>query len=522
MPKEISLNEISESLHPLEKKVLPHLKDKMFFSDLVKESKLKDIEVMRALQWLQNKEFLNIDETSEEIIELEDNGIIYKEKGLPEKRFLEAIKNTSEKNPMPISEITEKYDVDKQEVNISIGILKRKVAIEIVKENGLSAYITEQGKKMLSKKSLEESFIESKFPKPISSLSEEEKFAFNELLKRKQIIKKSIKKTKYITLTKAGKFAVKDSDKLTKDSSTKIGKITPELLKSGKWKKSEFRPYDIKAKVPAENPGKIHFVNQAIRYIKQIWLEMGFVEMEGNHVHTAFRDLDALFVPQDHPAREMQDTFYIGNPKTGKLPPKLKEKVKAMHEHGGNTNSKGWQYEFSYETASQNLLRTHTTVLSAETIAKLKKEDLPKKFFSVGKVYRNEALDWKHLFEFYQVEGIVIDPNANFKHLIGYLTEYYNKMGFEKIRIRPGHFPYTEPSLEVEAFHPKKKEWVELGGAGIFRPEVVIPLLGEDIPVLAWGQGMERSIVEYFAINNLRDLYRNDIKQIKEMKYWMK
>ena len=161
-------------------------------------------------------------------------------------------------------------------------------------------------------------------------------------------------------------------------------------------------------------------------------------------------------------------------------------------------------------------------MLSAQTISKLKEKDLPAKFFSVGKVFRNEDLDWKHLFEFYQVEGIVIDPNANLQHLKGYLTQFYKKMGYEKIRMRPAHFPYTEPSLEIDVFHPIKKEWVELGGAGIFRPEVVKPLLGFDCPVLAWGQGMGRIISEYWEIVDIRDLYKNDLKQLREMKKWLK
>ena len=152
----------------------------------------------------------------------------------------------------------------------------------------------------------------------------------------------------------------------------------------------------------------------------------------------------------------------------------------------------------------------------------MKREELPAKFFSVGKVFRNEALDWKHLFEFYQVEGIVVDPNANFRHLIGYLKEFYKKMGYSAVRMRPAHFPYTEPSLEVDVFHPIKKQWIELGGAGIFRPEVVKPLLGFDCPVLAWGQGMGRIIGEYWKITDIRDLYKNDIKQLREMKLWLR
>ena len=95
-------------------------------------------------------------------------------------------------------------------------------------------------------------------------------------------------------------------------------------------------------------------------------------------------------------------------------------------------------------------------------------------------------------------------------------------MGYSDVRIRPGHFPYTEPSLEVEAFHPVKKSWVELGGAGIFRPEVVKPLLGMDVPVLAWGLGMERVISRYYDITDIRNLYDNGLKQLRDMKKWVK
>ena len=180
------------------------------------------------------------------------------------------------------------------------------------------------------------------------------------------------------------------------------------------------------------------------------------------------------------------------------------KKIKSTHENGWTTGSRGWGYKWSENVAKENLLRTHTTVLSAQTISRLKKEDLPAKFFSVARVYRNETLNWTHLFELTQVEGIVVDPNANFRDLIGCLKEFFKKMGFPDARVRPGHFPYTEPSAEVDVWHPVKKKWIELGGAGIFRPEVVKPLLGEAVPVLAWGLGMERSIMDYYGIDDIR------------------
>ena len=144
------------------------------------------------------------------------------------------------------------------------------------------------------------------------------------------------------------------------------------------------------------------------------------------------------------------------------------------------------------------------------------------KFFAVGKCFRNETVDWSHGFEFNQTEGIVIDKNANFRHLLGYLKEFFGKMGFKKIKFTPAYFPYTEPSVEILAFHPEKKVWLELGGAGIFRPEVVIPLMGEFIPVLAWGPGLDRILLDYYKIKDLRELYKNDIKTLREKKVWIK
>ena len=259
-------------------------------------------------------------------------------------------------------------------------------------------------------------------------------------------------------------------------------------------------------------------MSQATEYVRKIWLEMGFKEMTGPMIQTSFWNFDSLFVPQDHPAREMQDTFFLDL--EGKLDNKFVKSIKKAHEEGIE-NSTGWQYKWSRELAKKTVLRTHTTTLSAQTLAQLKSDDLPAKYFAIGRCFRNEALDWKHLFEFNQVEGIVIDKDANFRHLLGYMKEFFGKLGFEKARFRPAYFPYTEMSMEVEVYHPKRKSWIELGGAGMFRPEVVKPLLGEDIPVLAWGPGFDRIIMDYYKLRDIRDLYKNDVSQLRGMKQWM-
>jgi len=497
-------------LHPFERAVLPVLHEEKDFHKIVKKSKLQEIEAMRALQWLENKALLTISSTTKKVISLDKNSLLYLKEGLPEKSFLNALSDEFK----GLNVITKKSKLSREEVNACIGLLRKKNAIEVAKGERLQLKLTEQGKKLQKEKSPEELFLQKDFPLEVTALAGTDKVLFEELKKRKEFLKVEEIKETTVTLTELGKkVAAMD---LTEEVTNRL---TSGMLKKGDWKQTKFRAYDVEINVPQKYAGKKHFENEALEYIKSIWLELGFTEMTGNYVQSAFWDLDALFVPQDHPAREMQDTFYLAG--KAKLP-ELWKKVKEVHENGADSGSKGWRYTFSKEETEQLLLRTHTTVLSAQTLAKLKKEDLPAKFFAVGKVFRNEALDWKHLFEFYQVEGTVIDPNANLKHLKGYLTQFYKKMGFTKVRMRPAYFPYCEPSLEVDVFHPVKKQWVELGGAGIFRPEVSKALLGFDCPILAWGQGMGRIISEYWNITDIRDLNKNDLKQIREMKLWLK
>ena len=237
---------------------------------------------------------------------------------------------------------------------------------------------------------------------------------------------------------------------------------------------------------------------------------------------TSFWNFDALFTAQDHPVRELQDTFYIKDI-IGKLPKdkELIKRVKQSHETG-TKGSKGWQYQWKEEDAKRVVLRTHTTCLSARTLSQLKKSDIPAKFFSIGKCFRNETVDWSHGFEFNQTEGIVIDKNANLQDLLGYLKEFAKKMGFEKIRIQPAYFPYTEPSVEGAVWSEEKHEWVEVLAAGIFRPEVVEPLFGEYVPVLAWGPGFDRLMMMALEIKDMREIYENDIKKLREQRVWVK
>lgn len=259
--------------------------------------------------------------------------------------------------------------------------------------------------------------------------------------------------------------------------------------------------FDVSA--PAEDApvGKNHPITKMIDKMKSIMVELGFQEMEGDIIESSFWNFDALFQPQDHPARELADTFYLKG--SAPLPDeKLVERVKKAHETG-------WKYRWDPKEASKLVLRTHTTCLSARYLAAMK-DKKPRKYFAIGRVFRNEATDYKHLAEFHQVEGIIVWEGARFTDLLGILREFYRKLGFEKIRFRPSFFPYTEPSLEVEVYFEPRKQWLELGGGGIFRPEVSIPLAGT-YPVLAWGLSLERPLMLLLELEDIRMLYRNDV-----------
>lgn len=260
--------------------------------------------------------------------------------------------------------------------------------------------------------------------------------------------------------------------------------------------------FDINVPGPDAPMGRNHPITRMTKRIRSIMSELGFQEMEGGMIESSFWNFDALFQPQDHPARELADTFYID----GEMPlpedGKLVERVKKAHEAG-------WKYKWSPKEASKAVLRTHTTCLSARYLAAMKGKG-PKKYFAIGRVFRNEATDYKHLAEFHQVEGIIAWEGAKFTDLLGVLKEFYRKLGFEKIRFRPSFFPYTEPSLEIEVFFEKRKQWMELGGAGVLRPDVSVPLAGV-YPVLAWGLSLERPLMLLLELEDIRDLYRNDI-----------
>jgi len=497
------IKKLAESLNPAERKVLKILDNFSSFHDIMKVTGLKDVEAMRALQWLQNKNIAKLKEEQKEIVLLDENGRKYLKEGLPERRFLEAAGAAERHATIP--EISKKTGLSNEEIAISLGALKSKNAIEIRREKELVVFITEHGRHILAKSFSEENFLQEKFPKELYSLNKEENVILDNLKKRKKIVKIELSKLVSAELTDLGKKLLKE-----KFDERLIEKVTAPLIKTGAWKGKKFRRFDVKINVPSIFGGRKQHYRRFLGEVRQKFIGLGFEEMAGPIVETDFWDMDALFMPQFHSARDIHQGYYIKEPKYGKLDEVLVKKVKSAHENGFGTGSKGWRYDFDVKRTHRNLLRTQTTACSARMLAS-KELKIPGKYFAIARNFRYDVVDATHLPDFNQTEGIVIEEGLNFRHLKGLLKMFAEEFAeTEQIKITPGYFPFTEPSAELHAKHPELG-WIELAGSGILRPEVVKPLVGKEVPVLAWGIGIDRIAMFKLGIKDIRQLFSHDL-----------
>lgn len=501
------IKNLSQSLNPIEKKVIRVLDNFSSFQDIVKVTELKDVEVMRALQWLQNKNVIKIKEKQEELVVLDENGQRYLKDGLPERRLLEAINKI-----ISLTELAKKTILTYEEMTISLGVLKSKNAIEINKDKEVAVSITDNGRHLLKHGFLEEQFLKENFPRELKSLNEEEKFVFENLRKRKRIVKVELSKIINVELTEIGKKLLKE--KIEEDL---LEKISPSMIKKEAWKGKKFRRFDVKINVPSIFAGRKQHYRRFLDEVKQKFIALGFEEMTGPIVETDFWDMDALFMPQFHAARDIHQAYYIKKPKYGKLDEKLVNKVKQVHENGHDTGSKGWRYEFDVKRTHRNMLRSQGTACSARMLAS-KELKIPGKYFSIARCFRYDVIDATHLVDFYQTEGIVVEEGLNFRHLKGLLKMFAEEFAeTDNIKITPGYFPFTEPSAELHAKHPEIG-WIELAGSGIFRPEVVKSLVGKEIPVLAWGIGIDRIAMFKLGLKDIRQLFSHDLEFLRSVK----
>ena len=468
-----------------------------------KREKAKDsleVEVMGAASWLESKGLAKLSESSERFYVLADQSVV---DGLPERVAVNLISEAGGSMDMDALAQAMSGGMDK----VAVGWLKRKGLADIVKDGDRkNLVLTDKGRAVLGERMPDEELIQRMSSGPVPEAEADPKVV-KDLKGRQGMIAEKVVTARSVSLTDLGKEAAS----LGIELKPQITDITDRIIQSGEWRDAEFRKYDIQTFAPSVYAAKKHMLSRLEAQVSRIFTEMGFTEMSSEYVQPSFWNMDVLYTPQDHPARDLQDTFYLEHPASIHIDDeKMVETIRNIHENGGDTGSTGWGGHWSREKAEAAILRTHSTVSSIKFIAE--HPDAPQKAFSISRIFRKESIDSTHLPEFTQIEGIIIDENANFDMLISLIREFYSRMGFDQIRIRPAYFPYTEPSLELEVFFNGK--WMELGGAGIFRPEVVAPF-GVKYPVLAWGFGFERLAMLKWDIKDIRDLYISDMDTLK-------
>ena len=372
-----------ETLSPMEKQLLLILKEREGKAK-PEEIEMELVKVMNAASWLQSKGLVKMEERLIKEYELTEEGKRFLKEGLPEKILIAKYDGKS------IEEIEK--EMGKKEAAIAIGWAKRKGWCDILKRDGKKILVTtEKGKEEASREQGEEKALKS--IKRGEAIEEE----IASILKRREAIREKEKIERTIVLTDKGWEIVRKGITIEEE----ISQLTPEIIRSGEWKKKKFRKYDVKAFAPSIYPGKLHPLTQLIEKIRKIFAEMGFKEIKGGYIESCFWNMDALFIPQDHPARDMQDTFYCKKPSTFEIDESLLKKIARVHEDGGETGSKGWGYSFDENEAKRALLRTHTTVNTIRYLANNPKP--PAKVFSIERVFRRENIDSTHLPEFHQI-----------------------------------------------------------------------------------------------------------------------
>jgi phenylalanyl-tRNA synthetase alpha chain len=480
---------------------LEKLKGKALVEHIVEVSGLAHAAVMRGALSLTENKLITTNEQKQTLVSLTEEGSYHAKNGLPERRLMDSL--TKLGGEAPVNSVIAEAGLEKKFVPVALGWLNRKrwATIKQGKLTTLKTSSIGEDEKLLQR-------LIKKSPLIIENLTKDLQQIIT-ILKGRKLVEIEEKILRKLELTAYGWALINRGIVIQEE----VSQITPELIRTGKWRNVNLRRFDVTAPGPVSYPGKIHPVQQIIQQVKEIFLEMGFTEIRGDMVETAFWNFDALFQPQDHPARDMVDTFYLSHPKQGRLPKKaIVDAVAKTHENGWTTGSRGWQYKWSAQEAKKLVLRTHTTATTIRYLTEHKEP--PIKVFSVDRVYRNEKLDYKHLAEFHQIEGIIMDRKVTLRDLMGTLKEFYQKLGLEKVQFWPSYFPYTEPSLQSTVYVPELKNWVELCGMGIFRPEVLAPL-GVKYPVLAWGGGLERLILLKLGLEDIRMLYKNDLGWIR-------
>ncbi|MFC1850811.1 phenylalanine--tRNA ligase subunit alpha [candidate division CSSED10-310 bacterium] len=503
-----------DSLHPMEKKIILILTGDKATSDetLHEETDLDEGQLRRALGWLKTKEIITImSEKLDQFVSLTERGEQFADKGTPEVRIASELQAGKQ---IHMKDVKNQPDFDPEEISKAVGNLKKSNVLTV--ERGFLKIVDFQA---LAHFNATQDLLRQ--------LAGGSKVSFQELTSAQQeIVNKGFRKrgkskgtfwiddqvTRTYGLTEKGQ-KIKKLLHILDIPLEEIGQLTPAHLKDHTWKGKSFRKYTITMPSPRLIVGRKHPYREFLDRLKIKLIGMGFAEMKGNIVENEFWNMDALFMPQFHSARDIHDVYFLKKPlKAQELEEPFARAVAQCHENGAETGSSGWGYQFARERSRRLILRSQGTVLSARTLAS--KPNIPGKYFAIARCFRYDNIDATHAPDFFQIEGIVLGKDINFRHLLGLLKLFAEEVARAKeVKYLPAYFPFTEPSVEVHIKH-EQLGWMEMGGAGLFRPEVTRPL-GVDVPVIAWGLGVDRMAMVALGIQDIRNLFSTDLDLIR-------
>jgi phenylalanyl-tRNA synthetase alpha chain len=484
---------------------LNSLQGKAKVEQVTQKTGLSTASVMRAVLGLKERKLLVVHEKEQHLVRLTKEGKTYSKSELPERRVVDSLNRLG--GEASLAEVVKRSGLDPQLVPIALGWVQKKKWVRLNSQTKMLEMqdVTEGAdEKVLRLLSREESVA-------VEGLTEELQDAVRTLRGRK-LVDIEEKTERIVELTDEGREVSKHGAKV----SAEITQLTPELITSGGWRRVKLQGYDVEAAVACTWPGKKHPYLQFIDEVSETLVNLGFREMRGTAVELSFFNFDALYMPQDHPAREIFGIYLVKSPKYGSSAAyrRVLERVKETHEDGWKTGSCGWGYRYSTRESKRLILRGHGTCLSARTLLSRDLE-VPGRYFSMARCYRPEVADKTHLNEFNQVEGIVVEENLTLRDLLGVLEKFALEIaGADEVRFKPDYFPFTEPSVELSAYR-NGYGWIELGGSGIFRPEVTQPL-GIKVPVLAWGLGIDRLFMMKAGIDDIRQIFSHDLSWIRK------
>jgi len=480
------------------------------FEELITISKRDNASATRALAILQEKQLVKVSESEQTTVHLTNEGIEYSKRGLPERRLLQAVLDLG--GETLLEQALKRADIPSSLAPIVLGWIKNSHWCDVSTQ--LDKVVLKAN--AIPDKSDLEKALEMVASKPGYSpetLPPELRGSIETLRRRRLLVsKKHVKR--YVELTPQGWQVLQHGITVP----TEVSELTPELITSHRWQNVVFRKYNLEAPVTPTWPGKEQPYRQFLDDLKAKLITLGFEEMTGPTVELMFFNCDALFMPQDHPAREIHDLYHVKTDRLGQLGEyeSLMDPVAKTHENGWKTGSTGWGYKYSRTDALKMILRSQGTAISARTLVS-KDLKIPGKYFSIVRCFRPDPVDRTHLTEFNQVEGIVVGPNLSLRDLLGVLQRFaVDIAGADKVRFKPDYFPFTEPSVELQAYK-KGYGWLEFGGSGIFRPELTLPL-GIKVPVLAWGIGVDRLFMMRARLDDIRMLFAQDLEWIRKQK----